>query len=383
MPPKTPSPARSTIEPKSQPEPQDRAPRMRFGLMAHTTIAMVVVGLLPLALFGGVTLKQQGDRIRSEAEQSMQASAERISGQVDEWIDKNVRALQAAANLPAVVSMKRESQSEVLAAVRQAYPWMYLVFTIGPDGQNVARSDEKPLADYADRQYYKDVVSSGKELSWETLIGKTSKKPALVIAVPIKANGRVVGVMASAMTIEDISGIVANWKAGSTGFAFLVDEKGKVVAHPRESFVMSQTSLADHPLVASLRSNRQGHLTSFIDSDRNKCLGYVQRNKLRWAVAVQQEDEEVFAQLRQTLTVGLWLLAAAAVLVALIARFSSTRLTRPILEMARAADQMSLGELEQPIVSSRSDELGLLAQSLERLRKSMRAALRRINAAQG
>jgi methyl-accepting chemotaxis protein len=351
--------------------------------MAHTTIAMVVVGLLPLALFGGITLKQQGDRIRSEAEQSMQASAERISGQVDEWIDKNVRALQAAANLPAVVSMKRESQSEVLAAVRQAYPWMYLVFTIGPDGQNVARSDEKPLADYADRQYYKDVVSSGKELSWETLIGKTSKKPALVIAVPIKANGRVVGVMASAMTIEDISGIVANWKAGSTGFAFLVDEKGKVVAHPRESFVMSQTSLADHPLVASLRSNRQGHLTSFIDSDRNKCLGFVQRNKLRWAVAVQQEDEEVFAQLRQTLTVGLWLLAAAAVLVALIARFSSTRLTRPILEMARAADQMSLGELEQPIVSSRSDELGLLAQSLERLRKSMRAALRRINAAQG
>jgi methyl-accepting chemotaxis protein len=377
---KTPPPALSTIEPESHPEPHSRASRMRFGLVAQTTVVMLIAGLLPLALFGGITLKQQGDRIRSDAEQSMQTSAERISGQVDEWIDKNVRALQAAANLPALVSMKRESQSEVLAAVRQAYPWMYLVFTIGPDGQNVARSDEKPLADYSDRQYYKDVASDGKELSWETLIGKTSKKPALVIAVPIKANGRVVGVMASAMTIEDISGIVANWKAGSTGFAFLVDEKGKVVAHPRESFVISQISLADHPLIASLRSNRQPHLTSFIDDDR-KCLGYVQRNKLRWAVAVQQEDEEVFEPLRRTLTVGLALLAAAALLVAFIARFSSTRLTRPILEMTRVADQMSLGELEQPVVSSRSDEVGLLAESLERLRKSMRAALRRLHSA--
>jgi len=377
---KTPPPALSSIEPESQPESHGRASRKRFGLVAQTTVGMLIVGLLPLALFGGITLKQQGDRIRSDAEQSMQTSAERISVQVDEWIDKNVRALQAAANLPALVSMKRESQSEVLAAVRQAYPWMYLVFTIGPDGQNVARSDEKPLADYSDRQYYKDIASDGKELSWETLIGKTSKKPALVIAVPIKANGRVVGVMASAMTIEDISGIVANWKAGSTGFAFLVDEKGKVVAHPRESFVISQISLADHPLIASLRSNRQAHLTSFIDDDR-KCLGYVQRNKLRWAVAVQQEDEEVFEPLRRTLTVGLALLAAAALLVALIARYTSRRLTGPILEMTRVADQMSLGELEQPVVSSRSDELGLLAESLERLRKSMRAALRRLHSA--
>ena len=198
--------------------------------------------------------------------------------------------------------------------------------------------------------------------------------------MPIKANGRVVGVMASAMTIEDISGIVANWKAGRTGFAFLVDEKGKVVAHPRESFVISQTSLAEHPLIASLHSNGQAHLASFVDDNR-KCLGYVQRNKLRWAVAVQQEDEEVFEPLRRTLTVELVLLAAAALLVALIARFSSTRLTRPILEMTRVADQMSLGELEQPVVSSRSDEIGLLAESLERLRKSMRAALRRLHSA--
>jgi methyl-accepting chemotaxis protein len=283
MPPKSPL-AQSTIESDgTTPEPREPR-RMRFGLGARTTVAMLAVGLLPLALFGGISLKEQRDRVRSDAERSMRTSAEEISGDVEEWIDKNVRALQCAANLPAVASMKRESQSDVLAAVKQAYPWMYLVFTIAPDGQNVARSDENPLVDYSDRQYYKDVMSSGKELSWETLIGKTSKRPALVIAVPIRANGRVVGVMAAAMTIEEISGIVANWKAGSTGFAFLVDEKGKVVAHP---FVLSQASLANHPLVTSLRANRQEHLTAFVDADR-KYLGYAQHNKLRWAVAVQR-----------------------------------------------------------------------------------------------
>src|SRR6266496_2249423 len=352
-------------------------PKIRFGMLGKSVAAMLVVGLVPLALFGGFTLKQQGDRIRGEAELSLQARAERISGQIDEWVDKNVRVLQAAATLPTVVSMQRENQSDVLAAVRQAYPWMYLVFTIGLDGQNVARSDDKPLANYADRKYYSDVVSNGKELSWETLIGKTSNKPALVVAIPIKKNGRVVGVLASAMTIEDISRIVANWRTGKTGYAFLVDENAKVVAHPREEFVTSQMHL-DHPLIASFRSTGEPRLLAFTQTDGKRVLGYVQGNRFRWAVAVQQDEDEVLAPLRQTLALGLAVLAAAAIVVALIARSASRMLIRPIVEMTRAANRMSLGELDQPIASSRHDELGLLAQSLERLRKSMRAAFKRL-----
>jgi methyl-accepting chemotaxis protein len=356
----------------------DDGRRSRFGLVAKTMLTMLAVGLLPLALFGGITLVQQGDRLRGEAERSMQTNAERISAQVDEWFDKNVRALRAAANMPAISSMNGDEQAKVLAAVQQAYPWMYLVFTVTPDGKNVARSDGKPLTDYSDRQYYKDVAVSGKDLSWETLIGKTSNKPALVLAVPVKANGVLVGVLAAAMNIEDISRIVAHWKTGSTGFAFLVDEKAKVVAHPREAFVLAQTHLNDHPLVSTFLADGQPHLVSFTQTDDKDVLGYVQGNKFRWAVAVQQNTEELFGPFRETLTLGLALLATAGILVAGFSRFSSRMLIRPIVDMTSAADRMSLGELDTPIPSGRTDELGLLARSLERLRKSMKAAMARL-----
>ncbi len=356
----------------------EEAPKIRFGMVAKTTVTMLVVGLLPLALFGSITLVQQARRIRSDAELSMRRSAEQVSAQVDEWFDKNVRVLQAAANLPAIVSMRQEDQAKALAAVQQAYPWMYLVFTVAPDGKNVARSDGKPLADYSDRQYYKDVVANGKALSWETLIGKTSNKPALVLAVPIKENGAVVGVMAAAMTVEDISRIVANWKTGRTGFAFLVDEKAKVIAHPREEFVLAQTHLNDHPLISSFGSDGQPHSLSFTQTDGTRVLGHVRGNKFRWALAVQQDEEELLAPLRQTMKLGLALLLASAILVALIARISSQMLIRPILHMTDVADRMSLGELDQPVSFSGHDEIGLLAQSLERLRRSQKAALRRL-----
>ena len=354
-------------------------PRGRFGLVLKTILAMSGVGLVPLILYGVVTLKQQSDRIGGEAELSMRTNAEVVSAQIDEWFDKNIRALQLAATLPAISSMKAQSQTEVLPAVRKAYPWMYLVFTIGMDGQNVARTDDKPLIDYSDRQYYKDVALNGKELALETLVSRTTKKPAIIIAVPIRQGQNVVGVMCAGIGIEDLSKLVARSRMGKTGFAFLVDEKAKVIAHPREEYVVSQTSLAEHPLIASFRSNGQAQLMSFTQPDGKRALGYVQGNRMQWAAAVQQDEDEVYASLWLTLKVGIALLLSSAVLVVLIARFSARRLIRPILDMTRAADNMSMGQLDAPIEFADNDELGLLGGSLERLRKSLRIALERLS----
>jgi len=53
------------------------------------------------------------------------------------------------------------------------------------------------------------------------------------------------------------------------------------------------------------------------------------------------------------------------------------RLVRPIVSLVAAADRLSLGEIESPIHSTSSDELGDLAQALERIRLSLRTAMAR------
>jgi methyl-accepting chemotaxis protein len=219
---------------------------------------------------------------------------------------------------------------------------------------------------------------AGKDLRWETVIGKTSGKPALILAVPIVANGAIAGVLSVAMTVEDVSAMIAHWRTGRTGYAFLVDEQAKVVAHPREEYVTGQIRLTEHPLVSAFLRDRLPHTAAFAQSDATDALGYVQGTRLGWAVVVQQNEEELFAPLRQSLALGVAILVASAILVALVARSASTLLVRPILEMTQAADRMSTGDLESPIPAGRRDELGVLARSLERLRTSMRAAIARI-----
>ena len=356
-------------------DPEQRTARV--GLLGKTAITLLVVGIGPLLVFGLYALTEQRNGLRSEAERAMRTNAEHISAQVDEWFDKNARMLRAAGNMPAITSMQRDEQTKVLLAIKQAYPWMYLVFTTGLDGKNIARSDDQPLVNYSERQYFKDIVAGGKDIGWETVLGKTSGKPSLLISIPIRANGNLVGVLAAGMTIEETSRVVANWRSGDTGFAFLVDEKSKVLAHPRNDFVLSQKRLADHPMVAAYHADNKPHLMTFVDDGRDT-LGYVHANPAGWAVIVQQSEDELFGPLRSTVTVGIVLLVAAMALVVVIGILFSRMLVRPIVAMTAAAERMSMGELQTPITWAGNDELSLLARSLERVRKSMRAAMARI-----
>jgi HAMP domain-containing protein len=55
------------------------------------------------------------------------------------------------------------------------------------------------------------------------------------------------------------------------------------------------------------------------------------------------------------------------------------RAMRPIVELTRAADQISMGEgLETPLKSSSADEIGALTKAIDRLRVSMKAAMSRL-----
>lgn len=352
--------------------------KIRFGLFAKIIIVMLIVSLLPFAIYWGITLRETNLRVQAETEKLMAQTAKGLGEQVDSWIDNNVSVLRTAANLSEVISMDREKQEPVLQAIQKEYPWMYLVFTLGADGMNVARDDGKPLKDYSDRQYFKDAIG-GKKLSWQTLIGKTSKKPALVLAVPVKNGDRLVGVIAAAMTIDVISSNIANWRQGDTGFAFLVDEKGFVVSHPNKQYVSKRKNLNSHPLIAGFRKKGWRTISSNFNVTNNEAsFGHVRSNNYGWALVLQQQEGEVFAAYNRTQEFALVLLASTIVLVLIIAWFSARAIVTPIMKLTDAAERMSLGELNVKIDVKSKDEIGLLAQAVGRMQTSLRLAMNRL-----
>ena len=363
--------------PADEPEPLvQKSPK--FGLFGKIILVMLIVSLLPLVIFWTITYRETVKRNRADAEMLMALTAQDLGNRVENWIDSNIWILRSASELPAIVSMNRQLQEKVLRDIQARYPYIYLVFTVGLDGRNVARSDDVPLKDYSDRDYYKKIIQ-GKQLSWQTLIGKTSKKPALVLAVPIKNGNRLVGVMAAAMTLDEVSRYVVTWSRGQTGYAFLIDEKGKVVAHQRRAFVVKQKNLRRHPLIASYRKgNWTTHTTEFVDEKGNQALGHVRSTNYGWALALQQDAEEVFAHVKSVQIFAIILLVSTIVLVSLVAYFSARAIVNPIKKLTDVAERMSLGDLNIQINVPSKDEIGMLAQAIKRMQTSLRLAMERL-----
>ena len=354
------------------------AQKVRFGLFGKIITVMLIVSLLPFVIFWGITLRETNERIRTDTETLMAETASGLENQINGWINNNVAILRTAAKLPEIKSMDGILQKPILETIQNQYPWMYLVFTVGTDGVNVARSDDVTLKDYSDRQYYKDIMR-GKGLAWQTLIGKTSKKPALVLAVPVKSQNQTVGVMAAAMTVDEISRSIATWKKGKTGYAFLVDEKGYVVAHPNRQYVAKRENLNSHPLIANYRKKGWTTITTrFNTAKQQPALGHVRSNNYGWALAMQQEDSEVFAALNRMQKFALTLLGCTILLVSVIAWFSARAIVTPVMKLTDAAERMSLGELNVKIDIKSKDEIGLLAQAIGRMQTSLRLAMNRL-----
>ena len=141
--------AESAAAPAPKPAKAEKRKKKKagMGLTAKVVLLMLVVSLIPGGIYFALSFKQTNDRILSDNERFGKQIVRALATDVEGWVDKNLRVLKTAAELPAIQSMNRYEQEVLLKTIQKQYPWMYLVFTTDNFGMNVARNDGKDLKD--------------------------------------------------------------------------------------------------------------------------------------------------------------------------------------------------------------------------------------------
>ena len=352
---------------------------IRFGIFSKVLLTMIFVSVAPLVTIWYVNYESTKSRIDSEVSARFAASANHLTNHVDSWVDMNRRMLLENARIPQIISMDAERQDQILALMTEIYDWNYLAFTVDLDGQNVGRSDGKARKYYGDRIYVQQVLD-GSAMGKQVLIGKTSGKPAFVLSVPINSGeGKLKGVLAIAMTISEVSERITSTRLGRTGFAFLVDEEGKVIAHPSDELTNARQDLSADPAVNAAIEQGARSLV-FQDGDGRKVIARMQRTEDDWILVVRQDFDEAFEAVTRSNRDAVFLLIATLVIVLIVSFIFSRRLSVPVLRLTDAAEAMSRGKTDVVVDEvNRHDEIGLLANAVVRLGTSIRLAMDRLN----
>jgi len=345
---------------------------IRFGIFPKLFFSMIVVALVPMGAIWYLDYRASLDRLTADLDARLSSQADSAVNIVDAWVDMNLKMLRQNAALDDMTTMEPKKQRPLLRSVLTEYRSTYLVFTVGLDGMNVARSDDVPLIDYKDRVYVQQVLQGGP-MGQQVVISRTTGQPALILSTPISSKDRLAGVLAVGSSVTEVSGSVANMRTGRTGYAFLVDETGAVIAHPS-----ARGSLKDHPALAGLGTERKKKV-AFTEAGGRQAVAVAEKTRYGWTVVVQQDASEAYEPLAEANRNALILLGITVVFVALVAAVVARRFARPILNLTKITDNISRGALGASIGEvRRSDEIGGLARAIERLSASVKLAMDRL-----
>lgn len=352
--------------------------RFRFTIFHKLLLTLLAVALVPLFAFWGIGSAQVRKDAAVHVAHHMLMTVSGIATGINDWDDANVRVLRSATRMDDIVSMDARRQNGVLHALGDTYEWAFVIYTIDHNGDNLARSDGKPLINFADRSYFKGAMR-GEPVNRQVLISKTTGKPALTLALPIRnAMGEPAGAIAMAMKLDDISKVIKDTRIGDTGYALLLDADRKVIA----------TGMKGQPsdAVQDMSSHPALKIDGISDApaiyrreDGKRLVAYVHQLPQGWTLIVEQDYAEAYAALERMELGARLLMVVTGVLVILIAAVLGKALTRPINQLIAVTEQLSRGQFQDAIPETgRGDEIGALARAIERLGVSIRMAMDRL-----
>jgi methyl-accepting chemotaxis protein len=358
------------------------SPRIKIGIFHKLLTVMIIVALVPMSVIWYVDYHATKKHLKQHVDERLERITHTFVTHVNDWVEMNHRMLKTYAELPAIKSMQATQQNPILTLITDGYPWIYLALTIGPDGRSVGHNDGINVRpDYADRDYVTQILD-GESIGQQVVISEHTKYPSFVLSVPIHdERGEIKGILAAGMSVDELSERITSMRTGDTGFTFLLDKKGKVIAHQHQNHADMRKDYDMHPAFKALTEAGETRI-EYIDEGRDvRVIAFMAKTNQGWVLITQQDYDEVFRDLDTANKNALILLVVTLTVVFVTSYLVSRRISKPVLTLAKVSHNASTGQFDslkgKIVEARRTDEIGELARAIERLAISLRTALRR------
>lgn len=202
----------------------------------------------------------------------------------------------------------------------------------------------------------------------EPYIDSSTGKLILSAASPVYDDaGAVIGAVGMDIALDHMTDIMREYKIGRKGYILLLSENGTFLYHPQEDMIQKNIEEVDisQNVLDAVASKSAGFL-KYKTEGITKYGSLQQAGDTGYLVLSCLPFSEYYEVLYAMMIALIVIFAAGITLIAFSIRKSAKKLTQPILELNRTAQQLAEGNLDVDLHITSRDEIGELGESIQK-----------------
>ena len=321
---------------------------LSFKLVAGGVIAV----LIPLLIVGIFAVAKSSGALDAAARDRAAKGSENLANMVQEVLVTELKvagelaqsseAINAATN--ANVGEMDKKLTSAMAKIGKDYEALLVTDASGVVVSDGNDGGYKTLS-LADRDYFQQ-AKAGQANVGSVVKSKKTGNPVATACVPIMKDGKFVGTLVVVIKIDHLSGMVTE-KVGQTGYGFMANKQGIIIAHPNKEFILVLDITKEEgmrEIVAKMSAKQMGS-ESYLFKGTRKIAGFAPVELTGWSVCITQNEDEFLAAahaIRNMIAViGIIFLTLTTIVVMFFARRISLPIKKAVEEMKEAANQVA------------------------------------------
>lgn len=352
---------------------------LRVRLLGFFALSVIV----PTVLTGAVVMWTSRRSLMEVSLREQREVARRVGDRVSVHIGNVKNVLMTVARRGAFAGGPAREQSAALRDLMANYPNLTECSVLNAQGRETVKLirqgkrllSDAPLLNRAGRDEFRR-PNGGAAYVGPVFFTERDRTPQMFVSVPL---GKRQGALLARLSLDSIWELVSEATVGKNGHAFVVDNKGVLLAHPQRERVLAHESLAERSVVRELLNGESetlgtagaGYHAHQGDDGEDVLAVHHRVAGLGWGVIVQTPLKEALAPVRAmarraaaaVLTLGGVLLAVGLSLV--------RKVLEPLRALQEGVHRIGKGDLKHRLDIRTDDEIQRLAEEFNAMAESL------------
>ncbi|MCT4618520.1 MAG: methyl-accepting chemotaxis protein [Marinisporobacter sp.] len=345
------------------------------------TLPVLIFAIIGILILSGVSYYQAKNIMTDDVEEITKSKVDKLVTNVNDQVHQWKTKMDLLAGLDVAKNIDSEGLKKFVSEKKEHFSEFEEIIMSGKDGLYIGTKGNG--GDISKRRYFPKVMAGQLTIS-KPVISKSSGLPIVVIAAPIKDDkGSVIGLIGGTVNLSHVTNIVNAEKLGETGYAYMIDQEGLVMAHPKKEMILKYNALTkgskSQRELTKKMIKREAGITRYEFDGGKKIAAYGPIEDTGWSIAMTTYEKEITKSISEF---GNMMIIMGVIIIGIIGimiYFLINRSIQPILKIAQLTKDIAKGNLQIKVDIKSNDEIGMLADSFNQMIKNMRSLLGEMN----